>query len=133
MPTSEEILGFSNIWYHEGFLKATEIAIAEGYTIKVFKPEYFIATKIEAFKIRGKNDGRTSSDFEDIVYVLNNRTTIWEELNKTAENIRQYLKIAFTSLLNEQHIYEWVSCHLEHTEQSRVTFILGGLNTFIEG
>ena len=29
---------------------------------------------------RGGGNGRWSSDFEDIVYVLNNRNSIWEEL-----------------------------------------------------
>ncbi len=50
--------------------------------LKMKKSEYcrqlaFLATKFEAFKDRG-GDYRTSHDFEDIVYVLDNRTTIVE-------------------------------------------------------
>ena len=132
MPTSDDILGFSNKWYKEAFTHVTEITIGEDYQIKIFDPEYFLSSKIEAFKNRGKKDGRTSSDFEDIIYVLNNRSTIWDELDKASENIRQYLKDEFITMANEPHIYEWISCHLEHNEQRRVPFILGGLNTFIQ-
>ncbi len=41
-------------------------------------------------------------------------------------------EIAPNTMANEPHIYEWISCHLEHNEQRRVPFILGGLNTFIQ-
>src|SRR5688500_17504881 len=80
MPTDESILGFSNIWYEEGFKSAIDYTLNSQHTIKIFAPPYFIASKLEAFKKRGNNDGRMSSDFEDIVYVLENRRSIWEEM-----------------------------------------------------
>jgi len=83
MPTAEEILGFSNKWYSKGFAHSTEVMIDKEYIIRIFEPAYFIATKLEAFKNRGENDGRTSSDFEDIIYVLNNRSTIWKEFESS--------------------------------------------------
>ena len=53
----------------------------------------------EAFKGRGKDDGRTSSDFEDIVHVLNNRTTIWDEISATNGALRAYLAESFSAFL----------------------------------
>jgi len=38
--------------------------------VKIFQAVYFIASKLEAFNDRGNNDGRMSSDFEGIVFVL---------------------------------------------------------------
>lgn len=80
IPTSGKILGFTNIWYKDVFVYAEERKIDEGYTIRIFSPAYFIDSKLEAYRGRGQNDGRMSSDFEDIVHVLNNRTAIWQEL-----------------------------------------------------
>ncbi len=104
MPTSEEILGFANKWYAEAFSHATKISIGEAYSVKIFTAPYFLATKLEAFKNRGDNDGRTSTDFEDIVYVMNNRTTLWEELRTAPKNVREHLQTEFSILLSKQYI-----------------------------
>jgi hypothetical protein len=77
--------------------------------IKLFQPTYFIASKLEAFKGRGGGDGRTSSDFEDIVYILNNRTTIWNEMQTATIGVKEYLQYQLKKLLAKDHVYEWVS------------------------
>lgn len=82
MPTDEAILGFSNIWYEGGFKNAIDYVIDEHHTVRIFSASYFIASKLQAFKNRGNNDGRLSTDFEDIIFVLDNRRTIWEEIKK---------------------------------------------------
>ncbi|MEO8762767.1 MAG: hypothetical protein ABI416_00675 [Ginsengibacter sp.] len=79
MPTGENVLGFSNRWYPKGYKNALEYRKDGNRVIKILSAPYFIATKLEAFKNRGKNDGRTSTDFEDIVFVLENRSSIWED------------------------------------------------------
>lgn len=106
MPTSDKILGFANRWYEEAFQHAEEVAIDKDYNIRIFSAPYFIATKLEAFKDRGDNDGRLSSDFEDIVYVLNNRSTIWQEMGAANKNLRKYLKNEFARLLANPYIDE---------------------------
>lgn len=132
MPTSDEILGFANKWYKEAFQNSEHYRIDEDYTIKIFSAPYFIATKLEAFKDRGENDGRFSSDFEDIVYVLNNRTSIWEEMAKANEVLRPYLINEFKQLLGNPYIEEWISSNLDYHEQSRIRYILGNLNELVE-
>ena len=92
MPVSEDILGFSNIWYADGFKAAIEKEIDEFHTVKIFPAPYFIASKIEAFKNRGKADGRSSTDFEDIIFVLENRNSIWDEMENTNKMLGNYLK-----------------------------------------
>ena len=91
MPTTTESLGFSNRWYTEGFKNAINYEIDERNTVKILTSPYFIAVKLEAFKDRGRSNGRTSQDFEDIVFILENRQTVWEELNNTEGEIRTYL------------------------------------------
>lgn len=47
-----------------------------GLSVRIFSAPYFLATKLEAFVDRRENEGRFSTDFEDIVHVLNNRGSI---------------------------------------------------------
>jgi predicted nucleotidyltransferase len=131
MPTGENALGFTNQWYGRGYATAMEYHLENGYDIRIFQPVYFLASKIEAFNNRGENDGRWSSDFEDIVFVLNNRTTIWQELRQAEDNIASYLKDQFRILLENPYIDEWIAVHLEYNEQRRVRTIIGELTSFV--
>ena len=131
MPTSSTVLGFTNKWYEEGFGKPMEKQLDEGLSIKLLEPVFFLASKMEAFKGRGGGDGRTSSDFEDMVYVLNNRNAIWDEIEKSPAHLRAYLKNEFQKISKEDFLYEWVSANLDYTEQKRTDFIVGGIEAFI--
>ncbi|MES2388724.1 MAG: nucleotidyl transferase AbiEii/AbiGii toxin family protein [Bacteroidota bacterium] len=131
MPTSPDILGFSNVWYKDGFATSTEYEIPGGPTINIFRPEYLLATKLEAFKSRGQGDGRTSNDFSDIVFVLNNRTVIWEELKKAKPEIRDYLRKEFKRLSETEYFDEWLEAHLDYKDKPRQVFILTSLEQFL--
>jgi predicted nucleotidyltransferase len=132
MPTSEKILGFTNRWYKDGYSKANQYKIDNKYTVKIFSPEYFLAAKLEAFNGRGKGDGRMSTDFEDIVYILNNRTAIWKELTASEKNLKQYMQEEFIKLLDQKYIGEWISAHLEYVEKEREYFIIGSMQEFVD-
>lgn len=131
MPTSSNVIGFTNKWYEEGFSKPMEWQLSEGLSIKLLEPVYFLASKMEAFKGRGGGDGRMSSDFEDIVYVLNNRNAIWDEIEKAPTHLRAYLKNEFQKISQKDFLYEWISANLDYTEQKRTDFIVGGIEGFI--
>ena len=132
MPTEPSVIGFANRWYPQGFQTAMENQIDAGYTIRLFRPDYFIASKLEAFAGRGGGDGRTSTDFEDIVFVLNNRPGIWTEMKVAPPELKTYLQQIFSKLVAQETIYEWVSAHLDYAEQRRVTLIVGGMQAFAE-
>lgn len=65
---------------------------------------------------RGRNDGRTSSDFEDIVYLLNNRDKVFDEILKAPQTVLIFIKEQFRMLHQNQNLLEWISCHLETSE-----------------
>ena len=113
MPTTSTAMGFSNRWYPDGYKNAVTYAISEELTIQMLPAPYFLATKLEAFKDRGRNDGRTSHDFEDIIYILENRQEIWAEMSALQGNKKDYLTTEFRILSNNQHIVEWIDCHVE--------------------
>lgn len=125
MPTDERVLGFSNMWYKAGYRAAVTQAIDTRRRIKLFPAPYFVASKLEAFNNRGKGDGRSSSDFEDIVYILNNRSSIWNEIHESPHELYNYLRAQFASLLDNDYIDEWIGAHLEYSEQARIRTIAG--------
>lgn len=131
MPTSEVPLGFSNRWYIPGFRSAIKHQLSDETEVRILAPEYFLATKLEAFKNRGKGDGRTSTDFEDIIFFLNNRSVIWDELANTTPPLSDYLKESLSELLQNKYIDEWIGSHLDYSEQERLEYILSSFQEFI--
>ena len=113
MPTEPGIIGFSNRWYPEGFQNAVICQLEEGYEISIFSLPYFIASKWEAFKNRGKLDFRGSSDFEDIVYVLENADALKQKLTNAPENVKNYLKQEISYWINKPEFEEGLYCHIE--------------------
>lgn len=130
MPTSKETLGFSNRWYPAGFANSIVYDIGED-TIRIFKPSYFIASKLEAFKSRGSDDGRTSTDFEDIVFVLENNSSIWEEMENAEAELKQYLKTTFQILMVNHLFEEWVDAHAGFGINPATKYILERLKEFL--
>ena len=112
LPTIAEVIGFSNKWYPEGFKQAIPVLLGD-MTVKIFSLPFFIASKLEAYKNRGGNDYRFSSDFEDIVYVLENNSEAEQLLLNSQEPLRSYLIEEFCTLLKDPALEEGLYAHLE--------------------
>lgn len=80
MPTDTNVIGFTNRWYSDGIDQKVLKPLSDGTEIFVFPPEYYLAAKFEAHTDRGGNDLRQSHDFEDIIYILDNCPTIYEDI-----------------------------------------------------
>ena len=130
MPTDDPSMGFTNKWYPEGFTQAVNYDIDEQCRVSILSAPYFIATKLEAFKNRGKSDGRTSHDFEDIIYVIENRQIIWEEINNAGAGVKAYLKNEFSILLNNPNIAEWIDSHVERASPPATYILLDKIKSF---
>jgi predicted nucleotidyltransferase len=118
MPTDASVIGFTNRWYADGFKFAKTIQLDE-LPVKIFTLPFFIASKIEAFKSRGQNNYLFSSDFEDIVYILENNSNIASLILESPKDVRQYLKQCFTNFLQDVEFEEGVSAHLEPITQAQ--------------
>lgn len=133
MPTEPSVLGFSNRWYPEGFRNAMDYPLDEQMTIRLLALPYFLATKLEAFLHRGGRDFRQSSDFEDIVYVLDNAPRLERQLREGSAEVQRYLQNTFETLLAHENFDEGVYSHLE----PRYAFVRAGrirglLTDFVE-
>jgi hypothetical protein len=129
MPTDERILGFSNRW-HKPAIKAANLIILEEFGLRVVSPPYFIGTKLEAFRGRGKGDLYASRDLEDIITVLDGRQTIVVEVADSPEKLRRYIAREVRKLLDHPEFQNAVPAHLEGdpVSQARAPMILTTLN-----
>lgn len=123
MPTDDPSIGFGNMWYPEGYKTAINYVIDERCSVRILDSPYFLATKFEAFKNRGNHDGRTSHDFEDITYVLENRQEIWHEIEASSSDVKEYLLAEVRDLVNNPNILEWIDCNVERASPPATYYI----------
>ena len=105
MAPEDGPFGPSNRWYKKGFNDVQEVKVKD-QTVNILSAPYYIATKFEAFNDRGK-DFRTSHDMEDIVYILDNRTTIAEEIIDAEDEVKDFI-ISELNILKSKGILEEV-------------------------
>jgi hypothetical protein len=130
MPTDETILGFSNRSYKPA-IEAAAIVTLDGFELRVVTTPYFIGTKLEAFRGRGKGDFYASSDLEDIITVLDGRPTVVEEVADSTSELRRYIGKEVGRLLDNPEFVNAVPGHIagDEVSQARVPMILSTLNS----
>ncbi len=114
MPSDSDILGFSNIWYHEGIENKISKTLPNGTELFVFAPEYYLAAKFEAHKGRGGNDLRQSHDFEDIIYILDNCSELLKSVISANASVKTYLIEECNSLLANKGLTEGIESALPY-------------------
>jgi len=125
MPTDGDILGFNNQWYPGGVGSKIPKILPDGTEIFVFSPEYYLAAKFEAHKDRGGNDLRQSHDFEDIVYILDNCTSILEDIRNAEGDVKNYIKGECDGLLENDGLSEGIESALPYgSDSDRVEMII---------
>ncbi|MBA4212285.1 MAG: hypothetical protein C0449_04280 [Polaromonas sp.] len=99
VPVDEKVLGFANRWYRAGFELAIQAILDDGLVLRHLSAPYFLATKFEAFKDRGRNDVFVSHDLEDILTVVEGRAALVQEVKAAPDNVRLYIGRSVASLL----------------------------------
>jgi predicted nucleotidyltransferase len=107
MPTSEEVLGFSNPWYEVGIATAVELELPSGKRIRAVAPPVVVATKLAAWLGRGGGDVLKSLDVHDIIVLVDGRAELIDELAVQPEELRDYVANELTSL-REVDYFEYV-------------------------
>lgn len=124
MPTNEKILGFSNRWYEAGISKKVLYKLSGQLSIFAFTPVYYLASKFEAMNSRGGKDLRTSHDFEDIIYVMDNCIDLPELLEAEKDlSVKKYLADECKKLLNNSNIDECITSALPYGMDERLEVI----------
>jgi predicted nucleotidyltransferase len=122
MPADATILGFANRWYDAGLRHAQHVDLEPGLAVRVFTAPYFLATKLEAFKDRGRGDFLGSADLEDIVAVVDGRAELLSEVASASSELRSYLAAEFQGLLANGDFLESLEGHLpaDRASQARL-------------
>lgn len=101
LALSKEVLGFTNIWYEPALRHASTYTLPSGSSIRVITAPFFLGTKMEAFRGRGKMDFQASHDLEDFVAVIEGRDSILQDIAESPQDLQKYLARATAMLLGE--------------------------------
>lgn len=110
IPFEKTELGPTNPWLKPGFEVAIPVQLKE-IEVKILPVSLFLATKWAAFKSRG-SDPRTSHDFEDIIFVLDNNTEVLSDVARSKDNVKEFLKNMSNEILTHSSTNEIIECHL---------------------
>lgn len=106
----------ANPWFELGFNNRKQIQVGD-YSIYIMPLTYFLASKFDAHNNRGGNDPRMSHDFEDIIYILDNRSD-WYEIILTADDeVSTYLLAQFRTVLESNRMQEAILGNLSYQSQ----------------
>jgi len=125
MPLDEKILGFSNRWYRAAMEAATLYQLLRDLEIRVVTAPYFLATKIEAFSGRGRGDF-ANHDLEDLIFVIDGRSTIVEEVQTETPLLRDHLRAEINALLAAPRFIDALPGYLlpDAASQARIGTVL---------
>lgn len=110
MASEDGPFGPANKWYQVGFENLWKVKVMD-QEINILPAPCYLATKFEAFNNRGR-DYRTSHDMEDIIYVLDNRLHIVDEIKSCDHRIEAFLKEQFNAIIQEGILDEVLMAHI---------------------
>jgi hypothetical protein len=112
MPEEPANLGMNTRWFPEVLRYAVIANLGEGCSAKVVTAPLFLATKLEAFKDRGKGDYLISHDLEDIVTLVDGRSAIVEEVAAAAVEVQTFVSHELARLLDQPDFLDALPGHL---------------------
>jgi len=126
MPSEPGVLSFHNRWYPLAVNAAQPVRLPSGRVIALIAAPVFIATKLEAFRDRGRGDFLASHDLEDIVTVVDGRPTLLDEVRTAPADLRAYLAQRFRTLTTSEEFLDALAGHLpgDRASQARVPEVI---------
>lgn len=110
MLIKDSHIGVSNSWFESGFKHLWKVELND-QKLQVLSVTYFLATKFEAFNNRA-TDYRTSHDFEDIIYIIDNRISIVEDIKSADRIVRDFVSSQLFKLVKNKYYEEILSAHI---------------------
>jgi len=121
----------ANPWFEAGFENREQIDI-DGQIINIMPLPYFLASKLVAHSDRGGNDPRMSHDFEDVIYILDNRTDWHEIVDNADKDVKIYLLEQFQNILESSRMQEAILGNLYYeTQEMRYKMIMEKIKSLL--
>jgi hypothetical protein len=89
--------------------------------VNIIHPVYYLATKTEAFRNRGKGDFRASHDFEDIIALVNGRAELIAEIKSARQDVLRSMKDFWLPHLKSANMIAAIQEHLDAYEDIQRT------------
>ena len=124
MPLNGEILGFKNSWYEPAMKTAEKREVELGLDIMLVNSVYFCASKLEAFRDRGKNDYLGSRDWEDVIALVDGRSELTGEIRGASHDVRSYIPAEIARLRATREFLDALPGHLPRTWQANSESLL---------
>jgi hypothetical protein len=112
MPAEASPLGMNTRWFREVLEFPLSKSLGDGCEIDVVSAPVFIATKLEAYRDRGKSDFQASHDIEDIVSVIDGCAAIVELIASAPPAVRGFVVRQLSSWTNRAEWTHLVAGHL---------------------
>lgn len=91
MPSAPEVLGFGSRWYRQAITEAWKCELTSAVAIRCITAPLLLATKLEAFHARGRQDHMASRDLEDVVTLVNGRRELAVEFESASPALTTYV------------------------------------------
>lgn len=129
MPVKDHAGAMNAEWF-EYAIKTAGAKTLRDVTVQTISATCFIATKLAAFRDRGKNDYFGSHDLEDIITIVNGRDSLPAELEMEEPLLRNFVAETFHDLLGHHGFTDALPGHLEAdaASQQRLPELLHRLN-----
>jgi hypothetical protein len=100
--------------------------LSDDLGIRIVTGPLFIATKLEAFKGRGKGDFFGSRDLEDLISVVDGRPALVTEARAGEADLQAYLRAAIAGLLATRGFLDALPGYLlpDAANQSRIGIVM---------
>jgi hypothetical protein len=134
MPTTANVLGFTNRWYVDAIEQSVEVELEPGLTARIVTSPYFLATKLEAFLGRGDGDYMASHDLEDVIAVIDGRHMVLDEIAAAPADVRAYLSETLRHMLATPAFIDAMPGHLpsDAASQARVLLVRSRLQNIAD-
>jgi hypothetical protein len=110
---------------------ATLIQLESGLSLKVAPAPHFLATKLEAFRGRGKGDYFASHDLEDLIAVIDGRESIVDDVTAAPVELRAFMAEGIRSFIADPRFLDALPGFLlpDEASQGRLTHLFDRLGT----
>lgn len=108
---------------------ASEVCLPGDLTLRAITAPYFLGTKIEAFRGRGREDYFASHDLEDLITVVDGRPSLLNEVEAASVELRRFIGEAVQALLTEPRFLDALPGYLlpDEANQARIVQLTGRL------
>lgn len=120
LPTDASVFGFTNPWYEEAVSSAVQFELTPSKYIRLISAPAFIATKLAAFHDRGGGDWLASHDLEDILTVIDGRSSVIVELSTASPQLQNWVSPQLRALLSEQRFIDALPGLIEDSNRSEI-------------